>query len=383
MVFDFCDGGAENEATLRRNEAAFVEIEFQPEPLNGTRARDQSVELLGERLALPVIIGPTGLAGMLWPKGEVASARAAAAAGTAYVMSHGSTVDIEGLAAAHAGSRWFQTFMYRDRGITRSFAERAAAAGYRALVLTIDNQVLGQRERDLRNGFIVPPRPTLGNVLDLARSLPWLWRLRQTPNLSFANYVTAERKDIVSLGAHIAQLLDPEVGWKEVAWLRQIWQGSLLLKGVLHPNEARRAIEVGVDGVIVSNHGGRQLDGAPASVEALPRIVDATGNRIPVLLDGGIRRGADVVKARALGATACLIGRPQLWGLAVAGEAGVAHVLDIFRRDIDRVLALGGWDGMAAVKRSAVRLRGEAPKPTEPFDLGWSTRARAPFRTLA
>jgi L-lactate dehydrogenase (cytochrome)/(S)-mandelate dehydrogenase len=353
MVFDFCDGAAEDEITRERNETAFADWEFLPTPLNGTSSRDQSSRLFGERLAIPVIIGPTGLSGMLWPRGEIAAARAAAAAGTVYIMSHGSTVAIEALARETSGPLWFQNFMYRDRGLTRSFAERAQAAGYRALVLTIDNQVLGQRERDLENGFVIPPRVTWRSVLDVARALPWALRMARAP-LTFANYVSEERKDIVSLAAYMAGMLDPTLSWKDVDWLRGIWRGPLLLKGVLHPDEARRAVEHGVDGVIVSNHGGRQLDTALPAIRALPGVADAVAGRIPVLLDGGVRRGSHVVKALALGASACLIGRPHLWGLAVAGEAGVARVLDIFRRDIDRVLALGGWDGIAQVTRGAL-----------------------------
>ena len=369
MVFDFCDGGAEDEITRARNEAGFADLEFLPQPLAGTTVRDQSVELFGERLALPVIIGPTGLSGMLWPRGELSAARAAGAAGTVYTMSHGSTVSIEDLAAAAPGPLWFQNFMYRDRALTRSFAERAQAAGYRALVLTVDNQVLGQRERDLRNGFVIPPRVSWRSVLDVARALPWALRMARVP-LTFVNYVTDEKRDIVSLAAHIAGLLDPTLNWRDVGWLRGIWRGPLLLKGVLHPDEAKAALDHGVDGVIVSNHGGRQLDGAIAAIGALPAVADAVAGRIPVLLDGGVRRGSHVVKALALGATACTIGRPHLWGLAVAGEAGVARVLDIFRRDIDRVLALGGWDGLAALDRRVL-----APAP--------STRPRPPARRVA
>jgi len=355
MVFDFCDGGAEDEVTLRRNESAFDELELLPRPLNGASTPDQALDLLGQRLSLPVIIGPTGLSGMLWPRGEVAAARAAAEAGTVYVMSHGSTVTIEDLAREAAAPRWLQVFMYRDRGLTRSFAERAREAGYRALILTTDNQVLGQRERDLRNGFTVPPRITLRNGLDMALSLPWLVRMASAP-ITFANYASKERKDILSLAAYVADLLDPSATWRDVEWLRGIWTGPLLIKGVLHPEEARIAIAHGIDGVIVSNHGGRQLDGAVPSIRALPAVADAVAGRVPVLLDGGVRRGADVVKALALGATACLIGRPHLWGLAVAGEAGVARVLEIFRREIERVLALGGWHGIAALDRSALGL---------------------------
>jgi L-lactate dehydrogenase (cytochrome)/(S)-mandelate dehydrogenase len=354
VVFDFCDGAAEDEITRARNESGFDEIEFLPQPLNGTATRDQSIELFGERLSMPLIIGPTGLSGMLWPRGEAEAARAAAEAGIAYTMSHGSTIAIEELAREVAGPKWFQVFLYRDRDLTRSFVERAQAAGYKGLVLTIDNQVLGQRERDVRNGFTIPPRVTWRSGLDAWRGVPWLLRMARGGNITLANYVTDERKDILSLAKHLNDLLDPALCWRDVAWLREIWPGALLLKGVLHPDEARTAVEHGVDGVIVSNHGGRQLDTAQSAIRALPAVVEAVAGRVPVLLDGGVRRGSHVVKALALGATACTIGRPHLWGLAVAGQAGVAAVLEIFRRDIDRVLALGGWDGIAQVDRGAL-----------------------------
>jgi L-lactate dehydrogenase (cytochrome)/(S)-mandelate dehydrogenase len=373
MVFDFCDGGAEDEITRDQNEAGFADWQFLPQPLAGSTMRDQSVELFGHKLAMPVIIGPTGLSGMLWPRGELEAARAAHAAGTVYTMSHGSTVSIEDLAPAAPGPLWFQNFMYRDRGLTRSFAERAQAAGYQALVLTIDNQVLGQRERDLRNGFVIPPRVTWRSVLEVARAWRWALRMART-DLTFINYVTKERRDIVSLAAYVADLLDPTLNWRDVDWLRGIWRGPLLLKGVLHPDEASAALDHGVDGVIVSNHGGRQLDGAIAAIRALPAVVEALDGRIPALLDGGIRRGSHVVKALALGARACTIGRPHLWGLAVAGEAGVARVLEILRRDIDRVLALGGWDGVAALGRHVL-----APAP--PARLPAERLPRAPRRT--
>jgi L-lactate dehydrogenase (cytochrome)/(S)-mandelate dehydrogenase len=304
---------------------------------------------------MPLGIGPTGLAGMLWPEGELAAARAAAVAGTLYVVSHGSTIPLERLAKEAPGPKWFQVFMYRDRGLTRLFAERAAAAGYQALVLTTDNQVLGQRERDLRNGFAIPPRPTLRNAFNLALRAPWLWRMRQHRELSFANY-PGERNDILSLGAHMAELLDPAASWADVAWLRGIWKGPLVLKGVLHPDEARRAIDEGLNGIIVSNHGGRQMDGAIAAVRALPLVADAVQGRMPVLIDGGVRRGADAIKALAMGASFVLIGRPHLWGLAVAGEAGVALTLDLYRREIDRVMALGGWDGVGRIGRGCARV---------------------------
>jgi isopentenyl diphosphate isomerase/L-lactate dehydrogenase-like FMN-dependent dehydrogenase len=351
-VFDFIDGGAEDEITRRDNEAAFADRSFLPAPLDGVAAVDLSVEIFGRRLAMPLMIGPTGLAGMTWPRGEADAARAATAAGTAYCMSHGSTVSIEDLAKEVPGRLWYQVFMYRDRGLTRSMTERAQQAGYEALVLTIDNQVLGQRERDLRNGFTVPPRLTLRSGFDLVRCLPWVIRMTNARNVRMANYGGGSGSNILSLGARMADLLDPGASWRDVSWLRELWSGPLVLKGVLHPEEARRAVDSGVDGVIVSNHGGRQLDGAIASVRALPAVADAAAGRLAVLLDGGVRRGSHVVKARALGADVCLIGRPHLFGLAVAGEAGVARVLEIYRSEMERVMALGGWDRIARLDES-------------------------------
>ncbi len=346
-VFDFGDGGAETEWTLRRNESAFATRALVPRPLQGAALRDLSTTLFGQRLSMPLMIGPTGLAGLFWPDGELCSARAAAAAGTAYCLSHGSVCTIEELATLDKSPRWMQVFVYRDRGLTRQFVDRAAAAGYDALVLTIDNQLVGNRERDLRNGFGIPPRFTAWQLLSMAPQLPWLWRMRNAlPRLTMGNYLReGTREELVSLAGRLASMLDPGLDWDDVHELREHWKGPLLLKGVLHPDEARKAVAIGVDGLIVSNHGGRQLDGAISSFEALPAIVAAvreTHADVPVLIDGGIRRGADLVKALAMGASAGLIGRPQLWGLAVAGEAGVAHVLEIYRREIDRTMGLLG-----------------------------------------
>jgi len=346
-VFDFADGGAETEWTLRRNEGAFAHKALVPRPLNGAAQRDLSTTLFGRRLSMPLMIGPTGLAGLFWPDGELCSARAAAAAGTAYCLSHGSVCTIEQLAALATAPRWMQVFVYRDRAMTREFTDRAAAAGYDALVLTIDNQLLGNRERDVRNGFGIPPRFTPGQLLAMAAQLPWLWRMRNAlPRLTMGSYVRAgSREELSALAGRLASLLDPALNWDDVRELRERWKGPLLLKGVLHPDEARQAVALGVDGLIVSNHGGRQLDGAISSFEALPGIVAAVRPEhpsLPILIDGGIRRGTDLVKALAMGASAGLIGRPQLWGLAVAGEAGVAHVLEIYRREIDRAMGLLG-----------------------------------------
>ena len=349
-VFDFVDGGAGDERTLRRNEAAFEAASLLPRPLNGAAGRDLSVALFGRRLALPLVVAPTGLAGLLWPDGEAASARAAAAAGSAYCLSHGSVCTLEALAATGA-PRWMQTYIYKDRALTREMAQRAAAAGYEALVVTVDTQLLGNRERDLRNGFVIPPRLAAGEVARMAFKLPWLLRMRKAlPRITFGNYRReGEREDLTALAGRMVTLPDPGMTWRDVAALRETWRGPLLLKGILHPAEAAEAVANGVDGVIVSNHGGRQLDGVAASVEALPAVAEAVAGRAAVLLDGGIRRGVHIVKALALGAQCCLVGRPQLWGLAVAGEAGVAHMFDIFRREIDLAMGLCGLSSVADI----------------------------------
>lgn len=355
-VFDFADGGAETERTLRDNEDAFGRFVLLPRPLDGSPERDLSIELFGRRIAMPVVIGPTGLAGLFWPDGERAAGRAAAEAGTAYCLSHASVCRIEELTPIGAAPRWMQVFLYRDRGFTAEFAERAAASGYDALVLTVDNQLLGRRERDLRNGFTIPPRFSPRDVATMATKARWLMRMAPVlPKVTFANYTRqGEATDLGSLARRMTSLLDPALSWADVDWLRGIWKGPLILKGILHPQEAARAAQHGVDGIVVSNHGGRQLDGAIAALDALPAIVAAVDGRIPVLIDGGVRRGSDVIKALALGASACLIGRPHLWGLSVAGEAGVAHVLRLLREEIDRTLGLMGARSIADLGRDHV-----------------------------
>lgn len=351
-VFDFADGGAEREWTRDANEAAFRSITLLPRPLDGAAERDLSTTLFGHRLAMPLMIGPTGLAGMFWPDGELCVARAAKAAGVGAVLSHGSVCTLEAYAAEGLSPRFMQVFVYRDAGFTRELVDRARAAGYHGLVLTIDNQLLGNRERDVRNGFSIPPRP--GFAFDAATRVRWLWRMRgHLKHITFGNYVRpGEEADIAKLAGRMSEILDPGMSWRDVEAMRAAWDGPFLLKGVLHPDEAERAAAIGVDGVIVSNHGGRQLDGAAASVEALPRVVERVGGRIEVLLDGGVRRGVDVLRALALGASAILVGRPQLWGLAVAGEAGVARMLSIYRGELDKAMGLCGISRVRDIDRS-------------------------------
>lgn len=352
-LFDFIDGGAEDEKTLRQNESAFDDWDLLPRPLNGAGARDLSTELLGHSLRSPILIGPTGLAGLFWPQGEIAAARAAATHGTVYCLSHGSVCTLEALAQAHQGPRWMQVFIYKDRGFTRELADRAKANGYQGLILTIDNQLIGKRERDLVNGFTIPPRFGPGQWLAFAQKFSWWWAMRrELPHITFGNYVKASSPESVAgLAGRMASLLDPAMNWSDVDALRQHWTGPLILKGVLHPDDAREAVRRGVDAVIVSNHGGRQVDGALASVRALPGVVDAVDGRIPVLLDGGIRRGSDVFKALALGAQAVLVGRPHLWGLAVAGQDGVKAVLEILHSELDRTMGLMGASSIDSIRR--------------------------------
>jgi L-lactate dehydrogenase (cytochrome)/(S)-mandelate dehydrogenase len=352
MLFDMVDGAAGDEITMRRNEQGLADIELVPKALAGAPKRNQSIELFGAKLTSPVVIGPTGMAGFLWPHAELAAARAAARFGTVYSASHASTAPMEAIAAASNGPKWMQVFLYKDRGLTDEFASRAAAAGFQALVLTVDNQVVAGRDRDMRNGLAFPFRWRARGVLDLARHPGWLVRMRETPSPSFPNY--GERLARAGFGALMAEQLDPDVSWRDVDRLRGQWKGPLVIKGLLDPDEAREAIKRGVDAIVVSNHGGRQLDGAVASIAALPAIVDAIGDRAPVLIDGGFRRGVDVIKAIALGARCVLIGRPHLWGVACAGEEGVYWALELFRREIDRAMALGGWDSLAKLDRSAI-----------------------------
>ena len=351
-IFDFIDGGAEDEDTLRQNESAFSDWELLPKPLNGAAKRDLSTSLFGHTLSSPLLIGPTGLAGLFWPQGEVAAANAASDYGTVYCLSHGSVCTLEQLAKMHQGLKWMQVFIYKDRGFTRELATRAQESGYDALVLTIDNQLIGKRERDIVNGFTIPPRLDLSQMLAFAKKPSWWWAMRhELANVTFGNYVQSNSPEsVAALAARMGSLLDPSMSWEDVDMVRAHWKGRLILKGVLHPDEASQAVKHGVDAIIVSNHGGRQLNGAIASVRALPAVVQAVNGAIPVLLDGGIRRGSDIFKAVALGASAVLIGRPHLWGLSVAGKDGVQWVLEMLHGELDRTMGLAGACNIEAIR---------------------------------
>lgn len=351
-IFDFIDGGAEDEDTLRQNESAFSDWELLPKPLNGAAKRDLSTSLFGHTLPSPLLIGPTGLAGLFWPQGEVAAANAASDYGTVYCLSHGSVCTLEQLAKNHKGLKWMQVFIYKDRGFTRELATRAQESGYDALVLTIDNQLIGKRERDIVNGFTIPPRLDLSQMLAFAKKPSWWWAMRhELANVTFGNYVQSNSPEsVAALAARMGSLLDPSMSWEDVDMVRAHWKGRLILKGVLHPDEAAQAVKHGVDAIIVSNHGGRQLNGAIASVRALPAVIQSVNGAIPVLLDGGIRRGSDIFKAVALGASAVLIGRPHLWGLSVAGKDGVQWVLEMLHGELDRTMGLAGASNIEEIR---------------------------------
>jgi 4-hydroxymandelate oxidase len=334
-AFDYYAGGSEDERTLRANRDAFGRFHLRPRVLVDVSRVDLTTELLGERLSMPILLAPTAFQRMAHPDGELASARAARAAGTLLIASTLSTCTVEATCEAAPGPAWFQLYVYRDRAITVDMVRRAEACGCTALVLTVTMPVLGRRERDARNGFQLPDGMEMANFHGLRHAA-----FPDAHGSRFEAFVDSE--------------FDRSLTWEAVAWLRSITHLPVLLKGIVTPEDAALAVEHGVEGVIVSNHGGRQLDGAEPTLLALPRVVDAVAGRAPVLVDGGIRRGTDVAKALALGAQAVLIGRPYLWGLAADGQAGVERVLALLRAELERALALLGRPTPAALDRAAV-----------------------------
>lgn len=343
-MFDYIDGGADDEVTLSHNSAAFRRWQILPRALVDVAEVMLETTVLGTRVALPVVLAPTGLTRLFHHEGEAAVARAAAAAGTIYSLSSMSSLSIEEVGRVGDGPKWFQIYVWRDRGILREFIARAREAGYRALVLTVDVPTFGKRERDLRNGMTVPPRLTARSLLDVALRPHWVWRFLTSPPITYANVAgrPGRAAGLDTLTAYVNELFDPSVTWEDLAWMLEQWRGPFAVKGILRAEDAARAASLGVGAIIVSNHGGRQLDHTPAPLEVLPDIVDAVDGRAEVILDGGVRRGTDVFKALALGARACMIGRPYLYGLAAGGEPGVARALDLLRDELARALQLAG-----------------------------------------
>ena len=324
-VFDYYRGGARDEITIAGNRKAFDRIRIDYRVLRGVAGLDASTTVLGCPVQFPVLVAPMAMQRLAHEHGELGTARASAEAGVVMVASTMATHRLEEIAAAADGPKWFQLYVYRDRAITEALVARAVEAGYRALVLTVDTPFVGVRERDVRNAFALPP------------------------GLRFANFIEHGAAEMLHDGegsglAHYSQAqFDPALTWEDVTWLQSISPVPVVVKGIVHPDDARLAIEHGARGIVVSNHGGRQLDTAPPTVEVLPRIVEAVQGRVEVYLDGGVRRGTDVVKALALGAQAVLIGRPILWGLAIGGDSGVSEVLDLLRREVDDAMGLSGF----------------------------------------
>jgi L-lactate dehydrogenase (cytochrome) len=360
VVFDFIDGGAADEVTVRRNSADFARVTFNPRILNDVSTVDTSTSLFGSRLAMPLVVSPTGGSALLRYEGECVLAKAASAHGVGFTLSAMSSWPLEDVAQFSNGSAWFQLYLWRDRSLSGALVERAASAGYQALVLTVDTPVIGIRERDGRNRFSVPPRITARSVAQSLVRPRWARSfLREAP---LNGHVSVGGGDPQSLAAYIGGLFDPSVTWKDIAWLRDRWSGPLLIKGVIDPRDAHLLVEAGVDGVIVSNHGGRQLDHSPSAISALAPVVEAVGGRVPVLLDGGVRRGSDILKAIAIGASACMTGRPLLYGLGAAGEAGVARALELLQSELRIAMALTGSVSIDKVGPSLVNA-GERLRP--------------------
>ncbi len=360
-VFDYIDGAADDEQTLGRNLSAFDRWQLVPEVLQDVSEIDTAVRVQGADISMPFLLSPTGMNRLFHHEGERAVGAAAAAAGTAYSLSSVSSVSIEDLAAVCGGPKWFQIYVWKDRGLVREFIERCKAADYQALCLTVDVAVTGNRERDYRNGLTIPMDFRPGLLLDFASSPYWWWHKITTPKVTFANVVgkaPAAGDDLTSLFDYINAQFDRSVTWDDAEAMMAQWDGKFLIKGILSAADAVRAVEAGATGIVVSNHGGRQLDGVPAPVEVLPEIVDAVAGRAEVILDGGIRRGTDVLKALALGATACMAGRPYLFGLAAGGEPGVARALEILRTEIVRDMTLLGVPQISDIDQRHLRWAG-------------------------
>lgn len=356
MAFDFIDGGAGAELTLRANLDDLARVTLVPRSLVDISRIDPAVTLFGERMPLPLFLSPCGLMRVAGGIGEKAAVSAAGAAGLTYTISTASSWSIEELADVATGPLWFQLYLWRSREVVSTLVDRAAAAGARALVVTLDVPVNGKRPRDHRNGMSFPPKITARNAWEVATHPRWFLDLLRGPAIGFRNLQgIAEGSSAMSHQEYVnTQLANPTASWDDVSWLRSIWDGPLLVKGVMSADDALAAQRLGVDGVIVSNHGGRQLDSLPSSISVLPRILDAVGGRMEVLLDGGIRSGTDVVKARAMGATAVGIGRSWAWGVGAGQTAGVARVLELYREEVVETLALLGYPNVLDVGRDQV-----------------------------
>ena len=356
-LFEYVDGGSYDELTLRANRADLDAIRLRQRVMVDTSTRDLSTTMLGEKVAMPVAIAPTGLTGLIHGDGEILAARAAEAAGLKFCLSTLSICTIEDVASAVKRPIWYQLYVFKDRGFARAMIERASAVGCTTMFLTVDLPYRGQRHADIKNGLTVPPRLTPRNCWDIATKPNWAMSVLMGKRKSFGNldsYLGSQpgyAPSVLKTGSWATSNSDQSLNWRDLDWIRERWTGKLVLKGILDVEDAKKAVEEGVDGIVVSNHGGRQLDGAAGSISALPYIVDAVGDRLEVLFDGGVRSGHDVFKALANGARGCLIGRAYLYGLAAMGEAGVAAALEVIRESFDNAMILTGTTAVNQITR--------------------------------
>ena len=362
MFYDYADSGSWTEGTYRANEADFHTIKLRQRVAVNMENRSTAVTMAGQAAKMPVVIAPVGLTGMQHADGEIHAARAAEKFGIPFTLSTMSICSIEDIAEHTSAPFWFQLYMMRDREAMVRMIERARAAKCSALVLTLDLQVIGQRHKDIKNGLTAPPRPTLRNIINLATKPRWCLGMMGTKRHTFRNLVGHVKgvSDMNSLAAWTNEQFDPRLSWEDVRWVKQQWGGKLILKGIMDVEDARLAVHSGADAIVVSNHGGRQLDGAPSSISALPAIVDAVGTQTEVWMDGGIRSGQDVLKAWALGARGTMIGRAMAYGLGAAGEAGVTRALQILHKELDVTMAFCGHTNIQTVDRN-ILLPGTLP----------------------
>ena len=354
MFYDYCESGSWTESTLEANETDLQAIKFRQRVAIDVSERSTAMKMLGQDVPMPVALAPTGLTGMQHADGEILAAQAAEAFGVPFTLSTMSICSIEDVAANTSKPFWFQLYVMRDRNFIRNLVERAKAANCSALMITLDLQIMGQRHKDVRNGLSAPPKLTLGNIINLATKPSWCLGMLGTRRRQFRNIVGHVEgvKDMSSLADWTASQFDPRLSWEDVAEIRRMWDGKVILKGILDAEDAKQAVNVGADAIVVSNHGGRQLDGAASSIAALPAIVDAVGDKTEVWMDGGIRTGQDVLRAVALGARGTLIGRAFLYGLGAGGRAGVTRVLEILHKELDLTMALCGRSNLSEVDDS-------------------------------